>query len=133
MPTAFEVAEMPMDRAVEVIRAGLPARAFVGVADVLYLSVDELAEKLGVPPRTIRDQRKKSARLSSANTEKLVRTARVLRQARRIFSTDEAVSGWLRSPAPALAGQRPIDVLDTDLGAREVEAVLNGIAYGNVM
>jgi len=133
MPTAFEVAKMPTSRAVEVIRAGLPARAFVGVADVLYLTVDELAGKLGVSPRTIRDQRKKLARLSSENTEKLVRIARIQHQARKIFSTNEAVSGWLRSPAPALEGSLPIDLLDTDLGAREVEAVLNGIAYGNVM
>jgi putative toxin-antitoxin system antitoxin component (TIGR02293 family) len=63
----------------------------------------------------------------------LVRIARVHREARKIFTTDEAVSQWLRSPAPALDGLAPIDMLDTDMGAREVEAVLNGIAYGNVM
>lgn len=131
--TAFEVAEMPTAKAVEVIRAGLPARAFVGVAIALSLTVDELAAKLGVSPRTIRDQRKKLARLSSENTEKLVRIARIQHQARKIFSTDEAVSDWLMSPAPALEGAKPIDLLDTGLGAREIEAVLNGIAYGNVM
>jgi len=131
--TAFEVAEMPTTKAVEVIRAGLPARAFIGVADALYVTVDVLAAKLGVSPRTIRDQRKKLARLSSENTEKLVRIARIQKQAKKIFSTDEAVSEWLTSPAPALEGTKPIDLLDTDLGAREIEAVLNGIAYGNVM
>jgi putative toxin-antitoxin system antitoxin component (TIGR02293 family) len=131
--TAFDVAELPTNRAVEAIRAGLPARAFVGVAEVLDITVDELAAKLGVSARTIRDQRKKSIRLSSGNTEKLVRIARIQHRARQIFSTDEAVSGWLKSPAPALEGAHPIDLLDTDLGAREVEVVLNGIAYGNVM
>jgi putative toxin-antitoxin system antitoxin component (TIGR02293 family) len=133
MPTAFEVAEMPTTRAVKVIRAGLPARAFVGVAAALHLTVDELAGKLGVSARTIRDQQKKLSRLSSENTGKLVRIARIQHQARKIFSTNEAVSGWLRSPAPALEGALPIDLVDTDLGAREVESVLNGIAYGNVM
>jgi putative toxin-antitoxin system antitoxin component (TIGR02293 family) len=124
---------MPTTRAVKVIRAGLPARAFVGVAEVLHLTVDELAGKLGVSARTIRDQQKKLARLSSENTGKLVRIARIQHQARKIFSTNEAVSDWLSSPAPALDGALPIDLVDTDLGAREVEAVLNGIAYGNVM
>jgi len=133
MHTAFEVAEMPAIQALEVIRAGLPARSFEKVAAALDLSVDELAGKLGVSPRTIRDQRMKRARLSSENTEKLVRTARIQNQARRVFSTNEAVSGWLGSPSPALAGSRPIDLLDTDLGSREVEAVINGIAFGNVM
>ena len=134
MPTtAFEVAEMPAAYAVKAIRAGLPARAFVGVADALNLTVDQLAGILGVSPRTIRDQRKKLARLSSENTEKLVRIVRVQQQARKVFSTDEAASDWLTSPAPALEGAKPIDLLDTDLGAREVEGILNGIAYGNVM
>jgi putative toxin-antitoxin system antitoxin component (TIGR02293 family) len=134
MPTtAFEVAEMPAAYAVKAIRAGLPARAFVGVADALNLTVDELAGILGVSPRTIRDQRKKFGRLSSENTEKLVRMVRIQQQARKIFSTDEAASDWLTSPAPALGGAKPMDLLDTDLGAREVESILSGIAYGNVM
>src|SRR5208282_4782296 len=89
MPTtAFEVAEMQAAYAVKAIRAGLPARAFVGVADALNLTVDELAGILGISPRTIRDQRKKLARLSSENTEKLVRIVRVQQQARKVFSTD---------------------------------------------
>jgi putative toxin-antitoxin system antitoxin component (TIGR02293 family) len=131
--TAFQIAEMPINRAVEAIRAGLPAGAFDGVAKVLSLTADELAAKLGISPRTVRDQRKKAVRLSRENTEKLVRIARIQRQARTIFTTDQAVSQWLASPAPALEGLAPIGMLDTDIGAREVEAVLNGIAYGNVM
>jgi putative toxin-antitoxin system antitoxin component (TIGR02293 family) len=103
------------------------------VAKVLFLTGDELAVKLGISPRTVRYQRKKLGRLSRENTEKLVRIARIQHQARKIFSTDEAVSQWLTSPAPALEGLKPIDLLDTDLGAREIESVLTGIAYGNVM
>jgi putative toxin-antitoxin system antitoxin component (TIGR02293 family) len=131
--TAFQVAEMPAAYGVKAIRAGLPASAFVGVAEAFDLTVDELAGILGISPRTIRDQRKKLVRLSSENTEKLVRMARIQKQARKVFSTDEAASGWLSSPAPALEGAKPIDLLDTDLGAREVESILSGIAYGNVM
>jgi len=37
---------------------GLPTGAFDGVAKVLFLTADELAAKLGVSPRTLRDQRK---------------------------------------------------------------------------
>jgi putative toxin-antitoxin system antitoxin component (TIGR02293 family) len=131
--TAFQVAEMPLSKAVKIIRAGLPAGAFVGVAKVLALTSDELAAKLGISIRTVRDQQKKAARLSRENTEKLVRIARIQRQARKLFTSDEAVSQWLASPAPALDGVAPINLLDTDLGSREVEAVLNGVAYGNVL
>lgn len=63
----------------------------------------------------------------------MVRIARIQTLARSIFSTDAAVAEWLNAPAPALHGIKPIDLVDTDTGAREIEAVLHGIAYGNVM
>ena len=135
MPTidAFQVATLPNSQAVLAIRTGLPAKAFDGVAGVFGLTSEELALKLGISIRTIRDQRKRHVRLSSENTEKLVRAARVYELARTIFSTPVAVSQWLASPAPALGGQCPLTLLDTDIGTREVESVLQGIAYGNVM
>jgi putative toxin-antitoxin system antitoxin component (TIGR02293 family) len=132
-PTAFQVAQMPPVSAVDLIRAGLPVGAFDLTAKTLSLTVDELAAKLGISPRTIRDQRKRKVRLSAEHTEKLVRIARIQTLGRSIFSTDDAVAEWLRAPTPALGGIKPIDLLDTDTGAREIEAVLHGIAYGNVM
>jgi putative toxin-antitoxin system antitoxin component (TIGR02293 family) len=130
---ALEVATMPMENAVRAIRNGLPAQAFVGVANVLNLTVEQLAEILGASARTINDRRKKRRRLSTADSEKLVHVARVWHQAKRIFSSDGAAADWLKSPAQTLNGQRPIELLDTDIGARTIESILNGIAYGNVM
>lgn len=132
--TAFQVVSLPAEAAIRAIRAGLPVNAFDGVAKVLSLTIDELATKLGMSPRTVRDQRRRpKARLSREYSEKLVRIARVQSLARNIFSTDNAVAEWLSAPAPALHGAKPIDFLDTDTGAREVESILYGIAHGNVM
>ena len=106
----------------------------ITAAKALGLTIDEMAITLGVSARTVRDMRHRAkGRLSREYTEKLVRVARVQSLARTIFSNDEAVAEWLSSPAPALNGAKPITFLDTDTGAREVESVLNGIAYGNVM
>ncbi len=124
---------MPAAAAVVAIRSGLPANAFDGVARIFSLSAEDLAATLGISVRTVRDQRKRRVRLSQETTEKLVRAARVHELARKIFSSDEAVAQWLAAPAPSLDGQRPLALLDTDVGAREVESVLQGIAYGNVM
>lgn len=131
--TAFQVADMPLPSAVLSIRAGLPASAFDGVARVLSLTSSELAQKLGISLRTVNDQKRKLARLSRENSEKLVRIARVQKLAKKIFTTDQAVSQWLALPAPALEGVAPLDLLDTDLGTREVEGLINGLAYGNVL
>lgn len=39
---------------------------------------------------------------------------------------------WLRAPNEALGGQIPVDVLDTELGVRQVENLLGRIAYGGL-
>ena len=61
--TAFQVVELPVDKAVSAIRAGLPAAAFDGIAKVLSLNAEDLAKKLGISLRTVRDQRKKTGKL----------------------------------------------------------------------
>jgi putative toxin-antitoxin system antitoxin component (TIGR02293 family) len=131
----FKVAQMPLPEAIDAIRKGLPARSFDAIAASLssVFTAEQVASKLGISIRTLNDQRKKVARLSRENSEKIVRVARIQRLAREVFTADAAVSEWLDTPAPALDGARPIDLLDTDLGTREVESVLQGIAYGNVM
>lgn len=131
--TALQVADLPADEAVAAIRAGLPASSFTSLAKVLGLEHKVLARKLNIPVRSLTTWRTQAARLSPENTEKLVRTARIYRLARKIYTSDVAVAEWLLAPESALNGTQPVDLLDTDTGAREVESVLYGIAYGNVM
>lgn len=58
------------------------------------------------------------------------RLARILAHARRTFGSDEAVSAWLKAPNRALGGATPLDLLETELGADEVETVLGRLDYG---
>ena len=41
-------------------------------------------------------------------------------------------SRWLRRTNRALGGMAPIAVIDTELGARQVENLLGRIAYGGI-
>jgi uncharacterized protein (DUF2384 family) len=60
-------------------------------------------------------------------------SGRIQTLGRRIFASDAAFAQWLRTEAPALHGARPIDLMVRDDGFREVEALLQGIAHGNVI
>ena len=71
--SAFDIVELPTEKAVVAIRTGLPVKALDGLSKTLGLTTDLLAKKLGISPRTLRDQRKKLAPLSPENTEKVVR------------------------------------------------------------
>lgn len=131
MTTVFDIAEQPIDQIVKIIRRGLPASSFEQVAAAFRLSRQALAEKLGLAPRTMNRKKKANDVLTAGESEKVLRAARVRNLARDLFTTDEAVSEWLKSPASPLKGTAPIDLLDTDLGAREVEGFIRGLAYGN--
>jgi putative toxin-antitoxin system antitoxin component (TIGR02293 family) len=131
MESAFILAEKPLLEILAQVRSGLPAAMFEQVAATLGLSTSTLAAKLGIARRTVTRKRSNGAPLSSETSEKLLRVARVRNLGRVLFTTDEAVSEWLSKPESALGDIAPLDLLDTDLGAREVENLLRALAYGH--
>jgi putative toxin-antitoxin system antitoxin component (TIGR02293 family) len=130
MQSAFVLAEKPLLEILAQIRNGLPAPMFEQVASALGLSTSTLATKLGIARRTVTRKRGNGAPLSSETSEKLLRAARVRNLGRALFTTDAAVSEWLSKPEHALGNMAPLDLLDTDFGAREVENLLRSLAYG---
>jgi len=129
----FAWAEQSTADVVRAIRRGIPARSFAEVAAKVRLSKQDLAMKLGLAQRTMTRKQGAGARLTADETEKIMRVVRIQNLARKLFTDDDATAEWLRTPAPALKGTAPIDLLDTDMGAREVEALILGIAHGNVI
>jgi putative toxin-antitoxin system antitoxin component (TIGR02293 family) len=65
------------------------------------------------------------------NKDDGTRLARVTDAALRIFGDRDFAHQWLNTANPALQGQVPIEMAETDAGARQVDAVLSRIAYGD--
>jgi putative toxin-antitoxin system antitoxin component (TIGR02293 family) len=131
MQSAFVLAEKPPLEVLAQLRQGLPAAMFEQVASTLGLSTSLLAEKLGIARRTVTRKQGSGAPLSPGTSEKLLRVARVRNLGRTLFTSDEAVSEWLSKSDASLGDMAPLDLLDTDLGAREVENLLRALAYGH--
>ena len=120
---------------IRVIRDGLPVGVIDEVTKATRLTQSELMKSLGIAERTIMRRKKESAgkqdiRLSSEETAKLLRFARVAERASQTFEDDEAALDWLRTANHALEEQRPLDLLDTDLGAELVMDTLGRIEHG---
>jgi len=114
----------------ELVREGLPASSLTALAEKLDLRNAALSRKLGIAQRTLTRRLSQHSRLSAAESDRTVRLARVYATAVEMIGNEEKAVEWLRTPNRALGGERPLDQLDTDLGAREVEDVLGRIAYG---
>jgi putative toxin-antitoxin system antitoxin component (TIGR02293 family) len=50
--------------------------------------------------------------------------------AERIFGDEAKAEAWLNRPNPSLAGQKPVDLLDDELGAAVVRETLEQIDHG---
>ncbi|HTQ32313.1 MAG TPA: antitoxin Xre/MbcA/ParS toxin-binding domain-containing protein [Opitutaceae bacterium] len=133
MQSAFVLAEKPIHELVPQLRRGLPVSMLNQVAETLGFSAGLLAEKLGIARRTLTRKQSSGEPLSLEASEKVLRVARVRNLARTLFTTDEAISNWLSQPDAALNDSAPLDLLDTDLGAREVEDLLRALAHGHVV
>ena len=114
---------------VERIREGLPYSSLEALMRRLKLTREEASASLAVPLRTLA-RRKRERKLSATESDRLYRLARVGSQALAIFGTEEAAAHWLRSRIPALGMAVPLDLLDTDAGALEVQNVLFRVQHG---
>jgi len=120
--------QSPLDW-VEVIRHGIPAAAVDALTKAIQVSQSELARTLGIPERTLA-RRKREGVLSSEESAKLLRLARVVGRANEVFEDPEAALHWLKSPNSALSGATPFSLLDTDIGAESVLDTLGRIEHG---
>lgn len=94
------------------------------------LSMTELAEAVAMPARTLH-RRKVQGRLEPDESDRLVRFSRIFGRALELFEGDlEAARRWLATPIDALGGKRPMELAKTDVGAREVEALIVRLEQG---
>ncbi len=90
----------------------------------------EVARLLGVGEATLRRARVSGAPLDSTTGDRLYRLSKTIAVAEEVLEGPANAMSWLRRAQPALRGQIPLDLLVTQAGADEVEAVLRRIDYG---
>jgi putative toxin-antitoxin system antitoxin component (TIGR02293 family) len=113
------------------IKQGLPYRSLESVRERLGLSVPDAADVLQMPTRTMA-RRREAWQLDPDESDRLYRLARVAGQAVAVLGAEEKATTWLQRPNRALNGEAPIRLLDTDVGARQVEDILGRIEHGIV-
>jgi len=117
---------------VDQIQKGLPVKSLYRVSD--RLAPGDVNFKFQIVPKATLARRKKQvgARLTTHESDRLARLAKVWTFAREVWGDDEETRAFLFRSHPMLTGRRPIDVvLGTGLGARLVEEILGRLRYGS--
>lgn len=114
---------------VQRLRDGFPMAEFQLLQDLLRISEEELGRFLGISPATLH-RRKKTGRLETPESERVVRFARLFGLAMEVFESKDASREWLKAENPGTAGESPLSYADTEFGAREVENLMGRIDHG---
>jgi putative toxin-antitoxin system antitoxin component (TIGR02293 family) len=112
------------------VESGLPFDTFERVGRVSGLSTDDLRSAIRIAPRTL-TRRRIEKRLSPEESDRLVSVSRLLSHAIELFEGDvKAALNWFTSKNRALSGISPLNAASTEIGSREVEALIGRLEHG---
>ena len=111
------------------IEAGIPASSVERLA--LRISPDDKSFKFQIIPKATYERRKKEMRLSLAESERVVRLARVYEAALGVWKTDAAAQAFMARSHALLEGKTPLEVaLASSVGAEVVGEILGRLEHG---
>jgi putative toxin-antitoxin system antitoxin component (TIGR02293 family) len=94
------------------------------------LPLGELGELVRIPSRTLL-RRKTEGRLQPEESDRLLRASRIFGLTIDLFEGDRAAAlRWLSSEQRALGNETPISLIQSDVGAREVENLIGRLEHG---
>ncbi|NBC03702.1 MAG: DUF2384 domain-containing protein [Bacteroidetes bacterium] len=118
-----------LSKAVANIQEGLASDILQTIQTRLDISRMELSTLLMISPRTL-DRRRKEDVLPPDESERSYRIARLTDLAAEVFGSMEKASTWFKQPNYALGNKKPLDIVQTEPGARLVERTLQQIQHG---
>lgn len=114
---------------IESLKIGLPVRELDDLRSSLDVSMERLVPMLGISKATLH-RRMAAGRLDPAESDRVVRFARLMGKAVEVMESTENARAWLTSAQRGLGGAVPLEYAETEVGAREVEDLLGRIEYG---
>lgn len=119
----------PPAKLVATLRAGLVVEELESLQATLDVPMEKLAPMLGISKATLH-RRKAAGRLDQAESDRVIRFARLMGKALEVFESEESARSWLNSSQFGLGGAIPLQYAETEVGAREVENLLGRIESG---
>lgn len=112
------------------IRQGLPVTVIDKLTQELAISQQTLLPIIALSTATL-TRRRAQKRLTPQESDRVYRMATAYRAASQLFENDaEAARHWLVEPAKALGGNTPLQHLDTEAGADDVQDLIGRLEHG---
>lgn len=118
------------NKTVRLVEGGLPSNVINHLLQ-RGLTRDEVFDII-LPLRTWKHRKARRQPLSPEESERVLRTARILARAQTVMGDEAAAMEWLRAPKRRFDGRSPLQMLATEPGGRLVEQMLIQIDEGMI-
>ena len=115
----------------DAVREGLPARSLRSLAERTLTTLGQLQAVTRIDRSTFARRVRLRAKLKTDESDRVVRVARIAALAIEAMGREDGLA-WLHERNRPLGERIPIELLETDVGARQVEQVLGRIEHGIV-
>lgn len=112
------------------ILRGYPFTAFESVQKVIDLPQKQLSGIVGMTESTLTRRKRDHQPLTAIESDRLYRVARIIALAFEVFGDESKARIWMKRPNDVLDGDVPLALLETEIGANQVEDELLRILYG---
>ena len=112
------------------VRAGFAADRVEDVVRQANLPMKDVLALIDLSQRTYERRQSDGKHLTSAQSDRLLRVARVFAKATHVLGTKEKASRFMQKPNRALGGETPLSHIDSELGDDAVLEVLGRIEHG---
>jgi len=112
-----------------VVREGIPAQAVRRLAEKTDTTLSALQAVTRIDRSTYARRARSRAKLKTDESDRIVRVARIAALAIEAMGREDGLA-WLHEPNRALGERLPISLLETEVGARQVEQIIGRIEHG---
>lgn len=114
----------------DLIKQGLPIEVAIKLLDSREVPPQVRHRMLGSSLRTLQRKVAAGTSLSAAEGANLIEAIRLIDRATEVLGSRTDALAWLVAEIRSLNGRRPIELLESPIGRREVERVLGRIEHG---
>lgn len=115
---------------IELVKEGLPMESVAFLQSNFGFTNKEMSHILSISESTYQRRIRAKSTLTQDETEKAISLAEVYEKGIEVFEDNKDFEYWLNSTIPALKDQKPIDLLGSMIGRKQVMNVLNALLHG---
>jgi len=113
-----------------VIDSGLPIESLTFFQNAIGLTNKAMSQILAMSESTYQRRIKANTKLRKDETEKVISLTEVYEKGKEAFENQADLDEWLNDEIPSLQNRRPVDLLDSIMGRKQVMTVLNANQHG---